>query len=547
MPYGSWMYGETCYGEQCPVQPVQRGSIAISWHPVIITTNLLSGREYRLSDDRGRQWFGHYGADGSGFGYLTWRCRRRVGFDYSDLGQGFPVVMRKGPFRVLFSGQIVRVFERSRQQGDEIEIWALGWVHTANADTFNHVYCDTRWTRWRSAETPSGSFRPDCFDWDANSRLYLKPRRGVDYAANDYTYLRYTFPFGETATRLTASYDLALPDSWPGKLEVRDSNGAVLWSATATASGTIDVTTSGSPTYFEVRFYCTAAGESTAEDDTVYGKLTNVKAYSVDVSTLDAKVVADDVAELLSTAGHGLSDDVRRIEAPGRALEPCAFDTDMTPAQALAWCVQFGDADGNPLAWGVTMDDRRRLFLETVDVTTVRYVVKPRRADLERGGDWGESAQKVYGVYTDGGGEVQRTSDRVSQGVIDDLGGYFRRAPLQISGTTDEDRVLEAVDLWLDENDNPQISGSFIVRGGVWTPAGVFVPFDEITPGGLVQVQEWRAHEATLTPNDYRDQKTTFPLAGVRVDEEAHTVELIPRMTSDAFARQMAIIQELRG
>lgn len=516
------------------------------WRPTIITKSPITGQEYRLSDDGGRQWFAHYSAEGSGFGYLTWRCRRRVGFDYPDLGQGFPVVMRKGPFRVLFSGQIVRVFERSGPGGDEIEVWALGWVHTTNADTFNRIYCDTRWTRWRSAETPSGSFRPDFFDWDTSSRLYFKPRRGVDFSANDYTYLRYTFPFSEVATRFTAGYDLALPGSWPGKLEIRDSNGAVLWSGTATASGTIDVTTTGAPTYFEARFYTTAAGENTAEDDTVYGKLTNVKAYSVDVVTLDGKIVADDVAEFLSGAGHGLSESVRRIEAPGRALEPCAFDTDMTPAQVLAWCVQFGDSDGNPLAWGVTMDDRRRLFLETVDVTTVRYVVRPRRADLERGGDWGESAQKVYGVYTDGDGEVQRTADRVSQDVIDDLGGYFRRAALQISGTTEEARVLEAVDLWLGENDRPQASGSFTARGGVWTPAGLFVPFDEIAPGGLVQVQEWRAREATLTANDYRDQRTTFPLAGVRVDEEAHTVEMIPRTTSDAFARQMAIIQELR-
>jgi hypothetical protein len=469
-----------------------------------------------------------------------------VGYDWQDLGHGFPVVMRKGPFRVLFSGQIVRVFERSGADGDEIEVWALGWVHVAGADTFNHIYCDTRWSRWKGAETPSSSFRPDLFDWDTNGRLYFKPRRGVDYSADDYIRLRYTFPFGETATRFTASYDVALPASWPGKLEVRDSGGNVLWSATVTGTGSIDVTTSGSPTYFEVRFYCTSAGENTAADDTVYGKLTDVKAYSVNVSTLDAKVIADDLVGILSVAGHGLSDVKTKINSPGRALEPCFFDTDMTPAQAMAWCVQFGDSTGNPLAWGVTMDDRKRMFLEAIDLTTVSYVVKPHRAQLERGGDWGESAQKVYGVYTDDAGEVRRTSDRTKQDAIDDLGGYYRRVPLQISGTTDEDRVLEAVDLWLDENNKPVESGSFAIRNGVWTPSGLFVPYDEIVAGGLLQVREWRALEATLSPNDYRDKTTTFPLAGVKVDEDARTVELIPRATSDAFARYMAIIAELQ-
>jgi hypothetical protein len=40
---------------------------------------------------------------------------------------------------------------------------------------------------------------------------------------------------------------------------------------------------------------------------------------------------------------------------------------------------------------------------------------------------------------------------------------------------------------------------------------------------------------------------TTFPLAGVRVSEDDRTAELIPRATSDAFARQMAVITELAG
>jgi len=529
------------------IPPLTRSITIRHWRPVIATMNPRSGREYRLRDDRNRQWFIHYSADGSGYGYLTWRCKRKIGFDYQDLGHGFPVEMRKGPFRVLFDGQIVRIFERTGPSGDEIECWALGWVHVASADTYNWIYCDTRWSKWGSSETPSGSFRPDYFDWDVSNRLYFKPRRGVDFSANDYTYLRYTFVFGEVATRLTANYDVALPNTWPGRLEVRDSNGSVLWSRTTTGTGSIDVTTSGSPTYFEVRFYVTLAGENTADDDAVYGKLTDVKVYSVNVSTLDAKTIADDLVERLSGPGHGLSDDARKVVAPGLALEPAAFDRDMTPAQVMAWCVQFGDVDGNPLAWGVTIDDRKRLFLETVDLTTVRYVVKPTRATLERGGDWGESAQKAYGVYTDSEGQVQRTSDKTRQGVIDDLGGYYRRAAVQVTGTTSAARVDDAVDLWLDEGSRPGAAGSFVVRRGVWTPAGLFVPFDEIVPGELVQVQEWRAREATLTPSDYRDNRTTFPLQGVRVDEEGRAVELIPRATSDAFARQMAIIQELVG
>lgn len=517
----------------------------MSWRPVIVTTNPHSNIQHRFRDDRGRQWFLHYGPDGSGFGYLSWRLKRPVGYDYPDIGYGFPVEMRKGPFRILFSGQIVRIVERSGDQGDEIEVWALGWVHVFDADVYNYVYCDTRWTLWVGDEDPSGSFRPDLFDWDTNSRIYFKPRRSVDFDADDYARLRYTFQFGEVATRLTASYDVALPNSWPGKLEIRDSGGTVLWSATATGTGTIDVTTSGSPTYFEVRFYVTAAGENTAEDDTVYGKLTDVKVYSVNETTLDGAVVAEDLVALLSVAGHGLSDDVHQIDSPGRALEPCYFDRDMTPADIMNWICQFGDSSGNPLAWGVTFDDRQRMFLEAQRLTDVKYIVRRRRATLERGGDWGESAQKAYGVYTDDSGAVQRTDDRLKQTAIDDLADYFRRVALQVSGTTDEDRVLEMVDLWLEENGRPSASGSFNVRGGVWTSEGLFVPVDEITPGDLVQVAEWRALEATMTADDYRDNTTTFPLVGVTIDEDARTAELIPRASSNAFERQMAILQQL--
>jgi hypothetical protein len=517
------------------------------WRPIITTTNPISNREYRLSDDYGRQWFSAYApGEASGFGYLTWKCRRRVGHDYPDLGHGFPVVMRKGPFRVLFSGQIVRITETSGSGGDEIEIWALGWVHVAKADTYNHIYCDTRWAQWVSSEIPSGSFRPDRFDWDTNNRLYFKPRRGVDYDENDYTRLRYTFQFGEVATRFVASYDIALPGSWPGKLEVRDSGGNVLWSKAVTEEGTIDVTTSGSPTYFEVRFYCTDAGENTAEDDTVYGKLTGVKVFSVNVSTLDAKVIADDIVDLLSVEGHGLSSDTTKVESPGRVLEPCFFDTDMSLTDVMNHVCQFGDSNDVPLVWGVMMDDTRRLFLEPMDLTNVPYVISPHRAELSRGGDWSESIQKAYGIYTDSEGNVSRTVDMVSQDVIDDLGGYYRRQGVQISGTASGAFALEAVGFWLCEHDEPITSGRFTVKGGVRKPDGRFVPFDEVQPGGLMQVEEWRAHEATLTPNDYRDNVTTHPLSGVKVDEDALQVELIPRFTDNLFERYMAVISKLR-
>jgi len=533
-----------------PPIPIGTPSMSIPrlWHPVITTMSPLTGRQYRLSDDRNRQWFSHYGAEGAGFGYLTWRCKRRVGYDYPDLGYGFPVTMRKGPFNCLFDGQIVRITERTGTAGDEIEVWALGWVHVATADVYNRVWSDTRLNKWLGDETPSGSFRPDCFDWDVNDRIYFKPRRGVDFVTGDYSRLRYTFEFGEHAARLVADYDVALPNHWPGEFSVLDGNGVTLWSLATGGAGTLDLLTTGDPDSFEVRFALTSSGENTAADDTVYGQLTSAVVYSEHVTVLDAKVIADDLASILSDDAHGLSDSTDRIEPPGTLLTPAAFDRDQTPAQILSWCCQFGDADGNPVVWGVALDTTRRLFLEPMRLTTVKYVVKPRQMQqLERGGDWGESAQVAYGIYTDVQGQVLRTADRSLPDVIARLGGYYRRTAVQISGTTDVEQVEGAIDLWLAEHGRPGTAGSFQVRSGVYTPTGRFVPVDELRPGDLVQVREWRAREATLSEDDWRDSVTTFPLAGVKVDEDARTAELIPRMTSDAFARQIAIIQGLQS
>ena len=518
------------------------------WRPVIVTENPTSGRSYRLHDDRNRQWFSHYSEDGAGFGYLKWTCQRPVGFDWDDIGYGFPVTMRKGPFKILFDGQITKIKESGGMgsQGS-IEIWALGWVHTASADIYNYVYAETRVTRWVVTEDVSGSLRPDRFDvrLSGDDGIYAQPRRGIDYGADDYVRARYTFGFSEGAARITGSYDVAFPNSWPGKLEILDSSGSQ-WSKTATESGTFDVTVSGS--YVEVRFYCTAAGESTADDGDVYGKLTDVTVFSENVTTLDGKVIADDIAIYLNGNDHGISNDVTLIQSPGRQLSPAYFDTDMTPAEVLSWCCQFGDSDGDPVVWGVDFDENRRMFLEPVDLTTIKYVVSPIQAQLERSGDWGESAQVVYAVYSDEGGETQRTADSSDSDMIDRLGGYYIRRALKISGTTDADRIAEAVALWLAENAEPKSAGSFKVIGGVSKPTGLFVPYDEIVPGGgLVQVREWRAREATFTGTDYRDNETTFPLAGVKVNEDDMSVELIARGEDSAFGRYMAVIQELIG
>lgn len=505
--------------------------------------NQIEGLERAVN----RRWSSHYGPDGSGFGYLMFNLDRKIGYDYRDIQIGYRVQLRKYLSTVLFDGQIRKVTE---SHPDRIEVTCLGWNVLFGDDALNWVFCDTRYMLWKGSETPSGSFTPDKFDYDLQDRIQFKPRRGVDYLANDYSYVRYTFKFGEVAERIKFDWNVALPGAWPGKLEVRDSNGVVLWSRTTTGNSTgEDFATTGSPTYIEVRFYVTSAGENTAEDGTVYGRLTNVKVYGVEDATLDGAVIAKKiVSQILTQSYHGLSADVSQVASPALVLEPSAFDTDLSLTQIMQWLCQFGDLDGDPLAWGVEMSDRLRMFLEVMDLTTIRYkILRGTPLQAQVSGDMQSSYQKAYGVYSDAIGEVQRTADRASTSAMTKLGGYARRRALSVDGATSEAQALVAVDLYLAENDLPKVTSSFTIRGNIHSPALASIPFDEIKAGGMVQAQDFRAREATLTPNDFRDSWTTFQLVGVEVDEDAHSVRLIPAGDRAGFEQYMALLAQMAG
>lgn len=514
----------------------------------VCTTNAVTGQGYRITDAVNLQSFVSYGQSGGGFGYLSFTLPRKIGYDYQDIGYAHRCRVYKGPFRCLFDGQIARITETRTTGADQIQVWCLGWVHVATADTYNHIYADTRYTEWTSSEEPSGSFQPQKFSWEASDGLLLKPRRGStedgDFVSeNDYTYIRYTFPFGENAVRLVANYALALPGSFPGKLQVL-ADDQLLWESATTGDGSIDVTATGKTT-FEVRFAITDTGNITAVDGTVYGLLYNLGVYSVNVASLGPSDLAEDLVTYLSTASHGLSDKTLKIDDIGINLSHMAFDTDQTPADIMTWASQFGNSSGKPVAWGVLPDDRKLFYLESQDLSSLKYVIYPNEANvLERSGDWSDSAQRVYATYSDTDGVLQRTSDLVDTSTIAKLGGYSIRRALSLDGVTNSVDALVLTNTWLNENGKPKTSGSYTVRSA-HTPDGRLVAADEVLPGGLVQVLEFRAIEADLA-TDLRDKVTTFMLVGVRVDFDNQTAELMPDADSSEFQRQMAIVAALQ-
>ena len=516
--------------------------------PVLETYN-FDGRLYRHPHAFGRQWSSYYGMKGGGFGHLSWQEAREIGRDYPDLGFLYEVVLRKGISKILFHGLITGI-EEAQRQGNQVvfSITALGFGSLFEWEVFNKVYSDCRPGKWQSSQEASGTFQPDKFSVRLEDGIYLKPRRGVDFVLNEYVYVRYSIPFGYAPNRMTFDYDVALPVSWPGMLEIRDDNGA-LWSQSATASGTGEVVTaSDGATYFEVRFYVTAAGENTAEDDTVYGGLTNVTVWGDSTTTLDASTVLSDMVAYLASR-YDISSSTGRIASTGQALPATvAFEDDRTPKQVMEWCAQFGGSDNALLAWGIELNDLKRAYLEKQDLTTIRYIVRRRSGlDAQVKGDFAQSRQKIYGVYADANGAVQRTADvSMTDFISNYLNGYYRRGAYQLQGTAESEDAQTVIDMALQEEYKPKVTTSFTVRDQVYTVTGKALAIDELQAGGIVLVDDFRAREATLSATDYRTQWSSFQLIGVEIDEEQNAARLIPAGDRRSFEQYLARLAAMR-
>ncbi|OGC94102.1 MAG: hypothetical protein A2W25_12015 [candidate division Zixibacteria bacterium RBG_16_53_22] len=503
-----------------------------------------------MHDATAIKYSNHYSEEGSGYGYLAFNLKRKVGYDYQDIGFGYRAILRKGINMVLFDGVIVKIDETHGGEGDQIVVGCVGWNSLLAFDVKNFILSDSRLNRWLGSQVVSGSFTPDKFDannsWTVDdvsySGLQFKPRRGSDYIEDDYTYLRYTFEFGETVAKLSYDWETAFPNSWPGKFEVLDANGTVLHSETVTGSGSKTLSISGG-NHVEIRMYVTQAGESTAEDNTVYIRLQNVIVYSTR-DTVDMARVMQEAVEHMSD-NFGFSSDTSYLNATGYPLPQAAFDTDQTLDEVLKWCAQFGGAGYAPLAWGMQLNDKKRMFVELQDLSTVKYVV-PRASATSANvsGDWATSVQKIYAVSQNQAGDTVRSSVYSDTGQIERLGGLYRKEVVQAGQITPE-QAIQAARYRLSEIGTPKITSSFTVSGHVQMPGGARVPIDEIQAGGLVEIRDFRAREASLTPNDLRTGYTVMQLVGVEIDLESYSATLIPAGDRGRYERYLARLTQL--
>lgn len=454
--------------------------------------------------------------------------------------------MRKGLDKVLFDGTIRKISEKVGGE-DAIEVTCIGHLAAFGDVIHNVVFSDVRTSEWDTMgddEIEDEVF--DRFTVSESDGIVIEPK-SVHFGVDNYGGSRYAFSTGESVRRISLDYELELPygggpSGWPGKAAIVDDADTELWSSDTTGSGSVELYVDTD--YIELRFYVTQSGENTASSGTVYVKFSNVVVYSKEDDVVDLAVLLKDlIAEL---DDHGISQDTRYIDDVGVELKGAAFENDQPIREIAEWGAKFGTENNKPLAWGIRFTDDRIVFLEEQDLTAIKYLVMRDISNLEADvtADFDASAQKVYVTYRTPEGDVVRTSMQEASDIITEFDGRYKMRVVDV-GDVPQDQAETILSLVAEAAKKPVVSSSYAVGGSVLSATRKFVSFDEITPGGLVQIVDFRAHKAALTRGDFRDNVTTFMLVAVEVDYDAGTAKLTPSGDHDTVDRYLAKLAEL--
>lgn len=525
---------------------------------ITLTTKDLLFQQYDIVDAYDITYSNHYSNEGSGFGFLSFSLRRKYGINYNDIGFAYEIRLTKGLKLFLFNGIITKIEENN---DDTLQISAVGKSTLLSFDIRNFVLSDGRVNRWVTACTPRGSYRPDKFDHSLSwteiinegaineeeisyDGIEIRPRRSVNYNAQDFYYIRYRFEFGETARRLIGTYKVAFPNNWPGKIEILDGNGNILQTYNVSGNGNINMALDfvTDTNFVEIRFTVTTAGLNTAVDGTVYFRLYDILVMSISDLAVDAQDVALIITQHMNDQ-YGFSADFSNIDEIGFALPQAAFDADVPLNEIMNEIASYGDNSLNPLAWGTFMDDTDRMFLEVQDLTTVVYKIE-NADEISVMGDLIESFQKVYGKYTDTLGQEQRSSVYSATAQIAALGGLYKKAVIEFDSDVTTTQANQALQLALIENKAPKISTDFSIKEYIQLPMGGIIPIEEIRAGGIIQIPTFRAAEAKLL-GDKRSGFYSFMLTAVEVNLDTGECTLTPAENKSSFEKYMERIKRL--
>ena len=329
-------------------------------------------------------------------------------------------------------------------------------------------------------------------------------------------------------------------------VEIQDSNDVVLWPSTEWREGAINrtflainETTSGSPTGLKIIFKTYLGGLG---DQTNFVQASNVRAYST-TSDITAETLADFLISKLSALEFGLSSDDLQIASISNIIEPMVYEF-VTPNDAISQACSFGDGSGNLLAWGVELNDLKRMYLEVQDTSQISYVVERENASLSVSADLTQSVQRVRGSYTDKLGN--RALSTWQEDATVKFDGRHRERTVSLSNIDTLAGADAVILIYLNDNKLPKKSSNYSVTGSIYTPEGVPVPFDEIqATGKSILLQDFRGNETGVSDSNLGQGWIQEQLVGVEVDYESRSVNLIPASATDTFGKFMANIARM--
>lgn len=282
------------------------------------------------------------------------------------------------------------------------------------------------------------------------------------------------------------------------------------------------------------------------ESGEIFAKILGVTVRTT-TATIDAALVAGDVATLYDDTGYGLSSSTVAINEGGAALPdlaPLVFDDPVAGANVLDTVCAAGSSGDLPLAWGVWED--KLLTLEEWDVEGDRgsYFVRPEDCEISHE----QTIQQGFGLlvaptYTDANGDTQIGADVTSAKITDTYLGRKRRVILDTSAQN----TTVAADIatsYLVNHDSPSVRTRVTTRLPVRDQGGALIPPDEVRAGRLLQIGGMD-DSLQYGASDWRSGRRTM-IVGKEWDAESGTLTLDLGDGPDSYERLIAKLTKER-
>jgi len=441
------------------------------------------------------------------YGSAVLRVKRDVTRAWQVAG-GQRVVVRNG-LAVVYEGFIPQIGYGVGQGAEQYRrIQAAGATgQIMNAWGLNKMWADSRLTEdvWVKQTGNAGDEKHTI---DRLGRIRFTPK-AVAQVSGEVCRIRYTAPTGQTVKRVTCSYGLAEGGNQYTLRMVDNTGASVLWSVTATGTGTQDVTLGTPRQVIDLEFYASGSFTPPA-DGTEYGQVSSVVVYT-ETGSINLTEIAKDVRAVVTD----LNSDETQVSSNTLSLVPFATNGRETMAAILSRAAQAGDSSYNSWYWDL---------LESDAATTPNGGPVLRVAQYPVLTDY-DYAVRLDDPLLDGGLEIVKDFDGIRNWVVvkyrsergvdtyitpdDDanltdatsVAAYGHREIVIDAGQVSSTIAANYARRYLAAYKDPRfyVSGAVTVKGWINAKNGQRIPASEIKAGKRLRVMNFLSDEAGVS------------------------------------------------